>query len=365
MIMDNKTTPALTMLYFYLSSFCNCACKHCWISPRYLNARNAPDEAPYETFIAVIDQAIPLGLQEIKLTGGEPLLSTHAKSLMRYACEKNLGITMETNGVLLNEEMADFLKDVDIKNVAISIDGPDADTHETLRGVKDVFAKTADAVRLCAARDINTQVIMSLYKKNYHLIHETARYAQSLGARSIKLNCISCIERGSDLQHEDSLLNIAEYLALHDEIREKIQPSLKISILFDIPPVYNFFPKENRHPGRCGILNILGVLANGQLSICGIGTSMPDLLFGTVHEKPLAEIWSHEPVLNTIRDGLPHKLKGICGACMFKGYCLGKCRAEAYYSNQDIFAPFYFCSQADQLGLFPEKFKYRKIAKGG
>jgi radical SAM protein with 4Fe4S-binding SPASM domain len=203
-----------------------------------------------------------------------------------------------------------------------------------------------------------------LYKKNYDLVEKTARYAESLGAGSLKLNCISYVERGSRLASENLILSIADYLALKEKIDTIIQPALKIKIILDIPPVFSYFPKTSRHPGRCGIFTILGVLADGRISICGIGASTPALLFGSMKERSLADIWNNEPILKELREGLPHKLEGICGECMFKAYCLGKCRAEAYYMKHSLFAPFSFCNDADRLGLFPEKFKYsRKSVK--
>ena len=94
------------------------------------------------------------------------------------------------------------------------------------------------------------------------------------------------------------------------------------------------------------------------MSICGIGASTPELLLGTIDERPLKDIWHDSEILNLIRKDIPSGLQGICGECMFKNFCLGKCRAEAFYSKGDISAPFYFCDEADRLGLFPEKFKY-------
>lgn len=355
-------TPPLGTLYLYMSSYCNCACKHCWIAPEYLEADSAPGEAPYETFTAIIDQAIPLGLKAIKFTGGEPLLSPHARPLMSYARERDLAITLETNGILVNEERADFFQEVKISHVAISLDGPDKETHEALRGVRGAFDKASHAIRLCCERGLNTQAIMSLYRKNVDLIEETARYAESLGAKSLKLNCISDIERGVSLAKQNAVLSVEDYLAVKRRIDDRIQPQRKIRMILDIPPAFSFFPAKARAKGRCGIFNILGVLADGRMSICGIGASTPELLLGTIDERPLKDIWHDSQILNTIRKGVPRGLKGICGECMFKNFCLGKCRAEAFYSKGDILAPFYFCDEADRLGLFPEKFKYNNLA---
>ncbi|MBN1492833.1 MAG: radical SAM protein [Candidatus Omnitrophica bacterium] len=355
-------TPPLGMLYFYMTSYCNCACKHCWIAPEYLDATTAPEEAPYETFTTIIDQAIPLGLQSIKFTGGEPLLSLHTRPLMKYAKEKNLYMTMETNGILIDDETGDFFKEMKLSHISISIDGPTAEIHEALRGVPGSFDKACRGVKICAERGFRPQVIMSLYRPNVRYILETARLAQSLGAASLKLNCINDIERGKSLAASNDVLSVKDYLDIKKVIDEEVQPQIKVAMIFDIPPVFSFFPAKSRHKGRCGIFNILGVLADGRMSICGIGASTPELLLGTIHERSLKEIWHDSAILKTLRSDLPSKLQGICGECMFKNFCLGKCRAEAFYSHGDLLAPFYFCEEADRLGLFPEKFKYKKVS---
>ena len=45
---------------------------------------------------------------------------------------------------------------------------------------------------------------------------------------------------------------------------------------------------------------------------------------------------------------------GICGRCMLRSYCLGKCRAQAYYDSGSLLAPLSFCQVAYEEGLFPQ-----------
>jgi radical SAM protein with 4Fe4S-binding SPASM domain len=103
----------------------------------------------------------------------------------------------------------------------------------------------------------------------------------------------------------------------------------------------------------CGIYGILGVLANGAYALCGIGETVPDLVFGHVSKDPLADVWRDNPVLREIREGLPRRLGGICGECLMKGVCLGNCIAQNYYRSRNLWAPFWYCEEASRMGLFP------------
>jgi radical SAM protein with 4Fe4S-binding SPASM domain len=67
----------------------------------------------------------------------------------------------------------------------------------------------------------------------------------------------------------------------------------------------------------------------------------------------VAKLWRENDVLNSIRENLPHKLRGICSTCMFKNYCLGYCIALTFYENGDLFEGYPFCQQAFEQGLFP------------
>ena len=99
---------------------------------------------------------------------------------------------------------------------------------------------------------------------------------------------------------------------------------------------------------------ILGVLGDGSYALCGIGETVPEMVFGHASKDSLADVWKSNPVLLEIREGLPRSLKGVCGDCVMKNICLGSCIAQNYYRSQDLWAPFWYCEEAQRLGLFPE-----------
>lgn len=58
-------------------------------------------------------------------------------------------------------------------------------------------------------------------------------------------------------------------------------------------------------------------------------------------------------MVNALREGLPLRLGGVCGRCLMKGRCLGMCVAQNYYGAGSLWAPHWFCEQAEAAGLFP------------
>lgn len=353
----DSTLPKLKSLYLYLSSYCNLNCIHCWIAPSYININKneAPIEAPFDLLKDIIDQAMPLGLTSIKITGGEPFLSKNIFPLISYASSKNLNITIETNGTLIDDRNAKFLKENHVGLVAVSLDGPNKKIHETLRARQDCFEKTVEGIKFLKKYDLNIQIIMSICKCNSEYLEDTINIAEQLGANSFKINCISAVSRGEALKRKGDVLGVTDYLNLNQKIENEIQPRYKIKIILDMPPAFKKIKTIKVKGGRCGLKNILGVLANGDISICGIGEVLSSLRLGDIRNEPLEQIWKNNPVLKTLREDIPHKLQGICSRCIFKGYCLGKCRAEAYYTTGNFLSPFSFCDEAYKLGLFPEK----------
>ena len=348
------SAPPLNSIYFYLTSYCNLNCSHCWISPEYTDKEDAPEEAPFSLLKDIIDQAIPLGLKSIKITGGEPFLSKNIDQLITYAFSKKLHISIETNGTLINGTKAKFLKDNSVSHVAVSLDGPNKEVHEKIRNRPGCFEKTIEGIKVLKKCGLNVQVIMSLCKYNSDYLEDTIGLAEQYRADSFKINCISDISRGKALRGKGMTLTTLDYIELNKKVELEIQPRHWIKVIFDIPPAFKALKNIKKERGACGIKNILGVLGDGSISICGIGSVLESLKLGDIKKEKLRDIWEKNAILGVIRDGVPSKLKGACGRCIFKALCLGKCRAEAYYKNNDILSPFSFCDEAFKSGIFPK-----------
>jgi len=345
----NKRNFPLSTLYLYLTGSCNLNCRHCWIDPKF---RESTKDIGYNEIESIVKEAIPLGLKGVKITGGEPLLHPDIIKIIYGLHSLNMRIGIETNGTLLSKEIVKAFKRTKTF-VAVSMDGPSPEVNDYIRGVRGAFDKTLKGIRLLRREGVNFQIITCLYKGNRENLKEMIEFARDLGASSLKINPILPISRAERMDGE--LLTTLEIINLHREFEEEIMRMERPKVIFDIPIAFKSLKEIKRDgSGTCGILNILGVLHDGTAALCGIGEHIEEMKFGNILKIGIREIWEENETLNLLRDSLPRNLKGICGDCIFKNYCLGKCRAQVFYEKRDLLAPFSFCQEAYDLGLFPE-----------
>ena len=344
----------LSNLYVYLTSFCNLNCRHCWIDPRFAKRKKKDSTLNYAELKRAILDAKKIGLQSVKLSGGEPFLYERILNLVKWLKKESLNTTIETNGTLIGRKEAQALRKAGVGHIAIALDGSNAELYEKMRGVKGSFEKAVNAIKEVVKAGLNLQIIFSLWRENKEVLKNTIVLAKNLGAKSFKINVVSHVGRGKMMEERGELLTIEEILNLRDFV-SAMEEKLKFRIILDIPPAFMSISRlTTKSFGRCGIKNLLGILGDGSISICGIGTTVKELVFGNISNDSIADVWNKNEILQAIRNDLPEKIEGICGKCIFNSSCLGKCRAEAYFEESSLFTPFSFCQRAYEKGIFPE-----------
>jgi len=348
----------LNALYFYLTSSCNLRCKHCWINSNLAGLNNNNDILNFQLLQSIIEEAFPLGLSWIKLTGGEPLLHVDIVKILQYLSELKIGINLETNGTLVTPEISNLISKCEKPFVSVSLDGMEAITHEWLRGVRGCFQSTLTGIRNLVNAGINPQIILTVTKRNYENIEDFIDFSEKIGANSVKINILQPSGRGKNFQHSKDILTISEYIQLGNLIEEQIALETNIPVFYSHPPAFRplsrIYACNSVNCDACGILGIIGVLSTGKYALCGAGITEPDLILGDSLKDKLANVWQFNPLLLKIRSGLPDFLQGICSECGLKNYCLGSCIAQNYIKSQSIWAPYWYCNEADHNGLFPK-----------
>lgn len=363
-VADNKTYDLKT-IYFYLTEGCNLRCRHCWLAPKYDPDGTKRPVLNLELFEKIIKQGIPLGLTRAKLTGGEPLLHPKINEIIDIVNDNGLKLSMETNALLLTKEMARKIASVEKKPfVSISIDGADADAHDRIRGVEGSFEKAVKGIENLAAEGIKPQVILTIMEHNKGHVEGVIRLAEKHGAKSVKFNVVQPASRGRTMHDDGETLGIKELVEMGRYIEKELSPKTGLKIYLTFPHAFRalgrMFDDEGGDCAMCGILGILGVLPNGSYALCGVGEVIPEMNFGHAEKDSLKNVWETNTVLQSLRNGLPKKLKGICKQCLMKHVCRGGCIAQNYYSSRDLWAPFWFCKMAEDAGIFPES---RKVPK--
>ncbi len=348
----------LDTLYVYMTEGCNLRCRHCWLDPDYDRTGKKKATLDPALFGKVLAEAKPLGLTSVKLTGGEPFLHPAFDRIAAAIKKEQLGIVVETNGVLCSPEYARILKDADEQVfVSVSFDGVNAETHEWVRGVKGSFDAALKGFQNLKNVGITPQIIMTIMKRNVDQMEAMVRFAQELGAHSVKFNLIQPTARGESMHEAGETLTIQELVRTGEWVEKKLIASSQIMLFYSHPPAFQplgkMFSTTGSGCGRCGIFGILGLLANGSYALCGIGEDIPELVFGQAGTDSLEHVWKHDAVLNELREGMPHKLEGVCSRCIHRGFCLGSCIAQNYYRKQSLWAPYWFCQDAQDASIFP------------
>ena len=251
--------PPLISLYIYASGACNLACQHCWIVPRFQTEDNNGQHIKLEYVKKAIREAKPLGLSSVKLTGGEPTIHPQFREIVSLIEKEKLNITMETNGVLIDEDLARFLKGMPhFSFVSVSLDGAKPETHDRMRGVVGSYRQAVSGIKHLIAAGFRPQIICTLHRGNVSEMTDLIDMAENLGCGSVKFNLVQQIGRGQGFAASQGL-GIAEIIQINRHVETDIVPKCKISIYFDIP--FAFFPIHKLLKGslgKCGILNCTG-----------------------------------------------------------------------------------------------------------
>ena len=144
---------AITDLRISVTDRCNYKCVYCRTGEEAISF----SELPIEHYLRMIRIFVSLGIEKIRLTGGEPLLRAGlvdmvaelASSRPAYS-ERSLDIALTTNGHLL-EKLAAPLKAAGLNRVTVSMDAVDSDTFSRITRVPRSFDKVLAGIR--AARD--------------------------------------------------------------------------------------------------------------------------------------------------------------------------------------------------------------------
>lgn len=358
--------PALRTFYLYLSSGCNLHCRHCWITPTFVNGNPAAGECiDFELLKAAVAEAKPMGLSATKLTGGEPVLHPEFLRIVDFLAEENINITLETNGTLIDEAMANHLRAAGLSFIAVSLDSPDPQQHDRFRGVKGAFDAAVRGFKFLVASGFRPQIIMSVDRENLDRVESLIELAISLGAGSVKFNPVTPSGRGAKLHHQGKGLDFDQLLELHHRIRGPLQDRYSLYLSSMVPPALltvGELLRSGGAGGSCHVLHILGILGTGEMALCGIGRNISELCFGMLGKDSLRKVWTKHPTLQQMRQDMAGLLPGICGDCVHAGRCQTHCLAQNYEATGKLVNVSSLCAEAEKRGQFPAT---RRISWGG
>ncbi|MCP3961066.1 MAG: radical SAM protein [bacterium] len=319
-------TPSLVS--WNLTRLCNLKCPHCYLSA----GKKAEGELTTEECLSLMAEMQELGTEMIILTGGEPLLRKDIYDLASAADDRGLWVVMGTNGVLLDDRVADKMVECGVKGVGVSIDSIDPEKHNSFRGGPNSWEYSVRALEVAKAHGLEVLVQTTVMDFNRDEIPRLIDFARDKGAWSFNLYFLVQTGRGqrmNDLSAGDTETLLSELVDVQDEyrpmlVRSKCAPQFK-RIAYDLG-------RQGLESGGCMAgTEYCRITPDGDVTPCPYMT----VTAGNVREQSFTDIWNTSDVLLALRD--PDRLTGRCGACEYKELC-GGCRCRAYAGLDDYLA---------------------------
>jgi MoaA/NifB/PqqE/SkfB family radical SAM enzyme len=142
---------SIAILQFQYDYRCNFRCRHCCISKMEKKKRHFTVADVKE----LSRQADEMGLANIVVTGGEPLLFPEFDDIIRAIDPQKFYITSDTNGWYLDEAKAKHLKSIGVDKIQLSIDNLSAADHDDFRRKPGSHERTLKAIDAAQAAELN------------------------------------------------------------------------------------------------------------------------------------------------------------------------------------------------------------------
>jgi len=335
----------LRMVAWEVTRSCNLSCAHCRAS-----SERGPYAGELDTVacLRLIDEIAAAGTPVIILTGGEPLLRPDVFQIASYGNLRGLRMVMATNGTLVVPEAVEKMIAAGIRRVSVSIDGPDAASHDALRRVPGAFAGAITGIETMKKGGMEFQVNTTVTRANLGRLAEIHEIAVGLGAAAHHIFLLVPTGRGKEMEGEE--ISAEQYEKTLEWFYERGRES-RIQVKATCAPHY--FRVERQRRAKAPEAADAGVPAGhpftastrgclGGVSFCFIshvGSVQPcgylEIEAGNVRKKPFAEIWRESELFAALRD--LGRYEGKCGRCEFLRIC-GGCRARAYEATGNFLA---------------------------
>lgn len=250
------------IVYLELTRACNLKCIHCLNN----SGIKQKDELTKDELLKLIKKLSSLGVQEIRFTGGEPLLFNGIYDLIKFATEEGICTSLGTNGTLITKEVAKKLKESGLKKVVVSIDG-NKKTHDKIRGKKN-YQKAMHGLKYLQKNGINVRVNSVIMKSN---MDDVIKLAKKMSRKKITIFIRRFISSGRGKELENNMLNKKDYNYVRNKLQKELTKKTYVNghYLRNDEGVNSRIKLPFEIRGCKAGQRAITILPNGDINLCG------------------------------------------------------------------------------------------------
>ncbi len=321
--------PAIVI--WEMTRACALACKHC--RAEAIPRRNPLELSTTEAF-ALIDDIVDCDKPMLVLTGGDPFMRDDLAKIVEYSVFRGLRTAVSPSATgRLKPESLQALSMAGCQRISLSIDAPDAASHDAFRGVGGSFERTMRGITAAREAGLEVQINTTISRFNHTRIAELADLMRTLDIAFWSIFFIVPVGRALKQQ----VLSAAETEAVFADLL-KASAGLPFPVKTTEAPHYRRFVAQHS-PEDSPSLSEVGVSdGKGFVFVSHTGEIFPSgflpHLVGNVRTDRLIDVYRNDPFMKRLRD--PASFEGKCGVCEFNRLCGGS-RARTYAMTGSAF----------------------------
>ena len=310
-----------------LTHRCPLQCPYC-ANPVDLHRASA--ELDTATWRRVLREAAELGVLQLHFTGGEPTARKDLVELVAAAAGFGLYSNLITSAVRLDETLLGRLVQAGLDHVQISFQDTEATNADRIGGFPGGHARKLIAARAVRRAGLALTVNFVVHRQNLVRVPAMLDLAEELGAGRVEIAHVQY--HGWALPNRDALLPGRTELDAATEAVEAARVRFKgrLSVDYVVPDYYAARPKACMGGWARRFITITPA---GQALPCHVAESLPGMVFPSVRDRSLAEIWRDSPAFVRFRgtDWMPEP----CQSCDRREIDWGGCRCQAFALTGD------------------------------
>jgi radical SAM protein with 4Fe4S-binding SPASM domain len=165
-----------------------------------------------------LDEAAALGSLKVKIGGGEPFTRKDCMSIIEYARELDLAVSVFTNASLIDRHIAGQLRDLKVYIINVSIYGSIPRIHDNITGIKGSFDALQRGIDCLLEAGISPYLSMVIMKENYNDLDNVMKLVREKTGREPKFTTeiFPKYNHGlSPIRHRISDTELEEFYNLH------------------------------------------------------------------------------------------------------------------------------------------------------